>query len=792
VAELSKKEKNEKGQSKDKMLCLFLITIIFPYLFLILTLNVVLGGIQMDTNDKSSTENEDLKNDEMHNQRESPPESEASTLSDLLHAIGLKKNKTKSANPTKLNAFDAKKPEISASNTECDFEEPQSANTIEDHLAKEYESDFSEENVLLPNPNKKKRRTPLIVFTIIALVSVGVFRFFPFLFEPKPPSPDVVATYNGKNITIEELTSFIETEGLKEREHMLCPSHGYDHSKCDPSEECESHPIDSLQGYQQMVSRMSMEQIIKDWADAQGITNREEVKHGMKDLLNDVTVEQYVSQLHNDNVTADSVTKWEIQQYYSDNMEKFQGKSLADVEEKIKETLAAQKEENFFPAFIEELKKTAGLQVDFEVLKVAAPSEEEIAIYYNNNKKEFQIPASISFEEILIPADRADKATEAIRKIRSGESFVSVATVYSQGGKAESRTAEKGSLSEPMETTLWKMNVGDVSDPITNDDGTVSIVKPTKTAKPSLTPLSAARKEIESKLLRKIIDTEYNQRKNDTLFSIHSRRYTLGEFYTEFKELSPIYQDALATYEAKKSLVEQIISKELLLENSSDGSDSSDESHKMEELQIQYLSQVMHEEEVDVNLAEPTEEEISTFYKENQEELREPSTVELNLIWIDQGVGGEKAQQAKVKADEALASLNSGTSFEEVAKKYSEDASAANGGKIEGDLHEEYLAPVISKSAFSLKIGDVSPVLDYDNGYYIIQVRNRTEATIPTLEEASEEIKSHLQDLAHEKSTYQMQEKMLTNANFKVYNRTLRNMMKAVDVTGGGKLKSEQ
>lgn len=138
---------------------------------------------------------------------------------------------------------------------------------------------------------------------------------------------------------------------------MLCPVHGYDHSKCDPSEECESHPIDSLEGYREMVGRLAVEQIVTEWAQTQGITNREEVQHGMKDLLNDVTVEQYISQLHEENITTDSISKWEVQQYYSENLNRFQGKTLDDVEGEIRQILVSQRDEDFFPAFIEELKR---------------------------------------------------------------------------------------------------------------------------------------------------------------------------------------------------------------------------------------------------------------------------------------------------------------------------------------------------------------------------------------------------------------------------------------------------
>ena len=123
------------------------------------------------------------------------------------------------------------------------------------------------------------------------------------------------------------------------------------------------------------------------------------------------------------------------------------------------------------------------------------------------------------------------------------------------------------------------------------------------------------------------------------------------------------------TYESRKKLVEQIIAKELLLEKSEDGASSDgSKTHDFEELKIQYLYQVMHQEEVDANLKEPTEEEIAKYYEENKELLTTPATVELSMIWIDQGTNGEKKEQALTKANEALASVRDGEDFAEVAK----------------------------------------------------------------------------------------------------------------------------
>lgn len=733
-----------------------------------------------------NTESVDLENntkEDVVQQYVAPPNSEGSAISDLLYVLGLK-GKSSIRNQKAIDNF-------SLSPDQTDHQQEVALPTA---FEPEYQDDTEllkgplipiardefDEIYVAPSPQKRLDPKKSMLFLFIIAISLLIYRSFPLLLEPSPPSIDVIGSYNGKNITVEELQAFIAVEGAKEREHMLCPAHGYDHSKCDLSEECEKHPVDSLAGYQQMVGRLATEQIIMEWAKNQGITNREEVQHGMKDLLNDAAVEQYISQLHEENITANSISKWEVQQYYSENLNSYQGKTLENVEDEIRQILMSQKDQEFFPELIEKLKKTAGLQVDFNVLKVTAPSDEEISAYYNANISQYQTQDAVSYKEILISAEKSKTATSVIRKIRSGESFESVATSLAQDANVQSKSTIKGSGNDTFESAVWKMRVGDISDPITNPDGTVSIIQLTDITKSSPKPLALVSQEIENQLMLVNTEKEYSARKNDALFSIHGRRYTLGEFYTEFKELSSNYQAQLSSYVAKKLLVEQMISRELLLEKSEDSSLDLSNDHQLEELKIQYLSQILHEEKVDFNLVEPTKEEILAFYENNKNELIPPPTVALNLIWIDQGTKGEKKEQALSKANEALSLIQDGTPFSKVAVKYSEDSSAVAGGQIDGALQEDNLAPIIAKAAFSLNIGDVSQVLDYSNGYYIIQVRERTEPVVPTFNEASDSIKNHLQDLAHDKLTSDLQEKMLKEANFIIYNKTLRKLLRSV------------
>lgn len=743
--------------------------------------------------------NEEYHEDERENvsieETDSPkqPLSEnGSAIADLFHVLGIKKKRVHrdcadatdndetvpnhssdddcGTETTPNDGFEDNEPEVQLQ----EWQPPGVGEMLADEQNKDPIPMYPSVNV----PPRKKLSRMAPVMLIFALAVVGT-KVIPYLLEPKPPTADVVGSYNDKYITVEQLQAFVTLEQAKEREHMVCPVHGYDHSKCTPEEACEAHPVDSLEGYKEMVTRLAVEQMIQEWANTKGITQREDVQHGMEDLLNDVTVEQYMTQLHEKNITPESISSFEVQKYYDDNQAKYQGKTLSQAEDEIRQILAAQKDEDFFPQYIEELKKTAGLQVNFDVLKVSEPTEDAILAYYDKNIANFKTENSATYSEIVISGgDASNRATEAVRQLRSGKSFESVAESFSEGGKATERSITKKDDVQALSDAIWKMRVGEISDPIQNTNGSVSIVKLLNSTEDATKPLDSVRAEIKKLLLLQNMEAEYATRKSEMLFSVHSRRYTLGEFYTEFKELSEPYQAELSTFEAKKQLVEQIIAQELLLEKSTDQSADDREEHRMEEMKIQYLAQILHQDEVDEKLAEPTEEEIQKFYDENKNNLVTPATVQLNLIWISQGENAEKKEQALKKANDALAAINGGTPFAEVAKQYSEDPSAATGGQIEGELYKEYLIPTLADAAFSLEIGSTSQVLEYQGSYYILQVRDRKEEQTQSFEQASEAIKSHLSEQQHAKLESEMESTMLKNANFIVYDKTIRRVLK--------------
>jgi peptidyl-prolyl cis-trans isomerase C len=79
-------------------------------------------------------------------------------------------------------------------------------------------------------------------------------------------------------------------------------------------------------------------------------------------------------------------------------------------------------------------------------------------------------------------------------------------------------------------------------------------------------------------------------------------------------------------------------------------------------------------------------------------------------------------EQAKAKAEELRKQIVGGASFEELAKKESDDlGSGARGGEL-GEFGRGQMVPEFEKAAFEAKVGDVTPVVRTQFGYHIIKV----------------------------------------------------------------------
>ncbi len=130
-------------------------------------------------------------------------------------------------------------------------------------------------------------------------------------------------------------------------------------------------------------------------------------------------------------------------------------------------------------------------------------------------------------------------------------------------------------------------------------------------------------------------------------------------------------------------------------------------------------------------------------YDENPKEYASQPKVRLRMIVIAKGGDDAKrvAQQAKV--DELQQALKDGGDFGEMARKYSEDSRASDGGD-RGWMERDMLREDLAKVAFSVPVGKASDVVDIGKQFCILKVEDRVDADIVPFEQVQPRIEREL------------------------------------------------
>jgi peptidyl-prolyl cis-trans isomerase SurA len=136
--------------------------------------------------------------------------------------------------------------------------------------------------------------------------------------------------------------------------------------------------------------------------------------------------------------------------------------------------------------------------------------------------------------------------------------------------------------------------------------------------------------------------------------------------------------------------------------------------------------------------------EIQKYYDEHKQEFMRPEQVALRSIEVNTaGKDATEVADLKKKAETARKRIQDGEDFGEIAKRYSDGATAKQGGYL-GQYKRGELSKELEDTVFKMKRNELTEVMETKQGYLIMQVLEHYDEGEQSLAKVENEINEKL------------------------------------------------
>jgi peptidyl-prolyl cis-trans isomerase D len=143
--------------------------------------------------------------------------------------------------------------------------------------------------------------------------------------------------------------------------------------------------------------------------------------------------------------------------------------------------------------------------------------------------------------------------------------------------------------------------------------------------------------------------------------------------------------------------------------------------------------------QVDALIATSPERIKALYDAQFERRYNQPRKATLRMILLRSGVADMSDEAVAAKLDVIQAEIDGGLSFEEAARKYSEDLNAVDGGAL-GLQSDRQMEPAVAEAVFAVTAGERTAVVQTGRGFAVFFVEEQIPAQVTTLEEAQEEL----------------------------------------------------
>ena len=186
------------------------------------------------------------------------------------------------------------------------------------------------------------------------------------------------------------------------------------------------------------------------------------------------------------------------------------------------------------------------------------------------------------------------------------------------------------------------------------------------------------------------------------------------------------------------------------------------------ELKIDLLMQQVIDREIEPNI-KVSEKDIQSFYEKNKGKFITEKKVRASVILIKAKQGDTKAEKsARQKIESILEDIKNGSSFSEMATKYSQDSLAPKGGDL-GYFAKNQIFGAFSERAFNMKLNEVSPVFKTGLGLHLLKLTDLKEGKMMPLDKTKTRIEKILRKNKVGNATRNYVEKLKQKSKIKMY-----------------------
>jgi peptidyl-prolyl cis-trans isomerase SurA len=142
------------------------------------------------------------------------------------------------------------------------------------------------------------------------------------------------------------------------------------------------------------------------------------------------------------------------------------------------------------------------------------------------------------------------------------------------------------------------------------------------------------------------------------------------------------------------------------------------------------------------DLPPPTPAQVDAFYRKHADKFRDKDYIKFSTITIPKYPVGDvnaSPESQKKLAEDIRKRISEGADFAQMAKNYSQDSRAEEGGDW-GLQERETLSKEIAAVAFALKPGGVSAVVDIEANYMMIYCEAKQPGKLESIEKVRPQI----------------------------------------------------